>query len=157
MKNPNDKLFHAVTTFLTIVGLLAVFLLMLSQNAHCQESKPCHFALAPFRCPGEAPAWTLLKSSGYIATSFDVRATNSAILRGASERSFTDRIFFDPYKPSSGRYALALVEQYGYNALLDIGWRHSRSKKEKALMIGARAGLTALSLYYKFHNDSLLK
>jgi hypothetical protein len=166
--NNDEKVFILLRRILFAVFIAVSLFLSWTQLAHCQDrqslsdsgpacAESCNAFLAPVYCRGETPAWTALKASGYIATAFDVQSTNSALRRGAVERSNIDRIFFDARLPNNGRYALAMLEQYGYNALLDLGWRKARSKKEKALLILTRSALTGLSIYLKFRNDALMK
>jgi hypothetical protein len=122
---------------------------------HCEDRKwePIY---SPVYNPAHSWVWNSAKLSGFLAGGMDVRSTVNALERGCSETSFVDNIFMDSRDPHpKGRHASNLIIQYGYNSLLDWAWRRATSKREKAILIGVRLGLTGLSVWAYRHNEGL--
>lgn len=123
--------------------------------ARCEDRKwePIY---SPVYNPSQSWIWNSAKLSGFLAGGMDVRSTVHALERGCSETSFVDNIFMDSRDPHpKGRHASNLVIQYGYNSLLDWAWRRAVSKRDKAILIGVRLGLTGLSVWAYRHNEGL--
>jgi len=124
---------------------------------HCEEREHTHVLLSPIYSPAQSTLWNASKAAGYLAGGLDAHSTTQGLRRGGCyESNMLDNIFINRRDPALvKRQAVALSLQYGFNSLLDWGWRRSTTKKEKFALIAVRGGLTALSMWAWNHNRRL--
>jgi len=134
---------------------LLIALLLVSRFARCEDK--FEWLYSPVYSPKQPLIWNASKLAGYAAGSLDAHSTTAGLRRGGCyESNMLDNIFIGKRDPAPvGRQAVALGLQYGFNSLLDWGWRRSTTKKEKFALIAVRGGLTALSMWAWNHNRRL--